>query len=635
MYMCASVRALSISRPSRDEKKYETVRGTTEPRVYTHAQRYMRAHRVAPSPAGVFIGESRRVPSKTLNRSHSAAPSSGGLRRVHEQPLPQDPNEAHKATQSTTAQMADLVPLPLIFTAENDCSVYETVEEQLRQKLRTARQYIKEQEVQVLAIQGCRLASQAAVTESPYMDALPLRRAGDLRRLQSNPIKFHDLSREFVGELVEKATLALRQNMDDTLSAAAKAREHSIQCEAEGAARLEEALRRSSGPNAEGFIRQVARSSVTRANKSLSALRAAMLRLEEVADSSLRTSAADVAGTVARLLAQREASLEAIRCELEHAESEGAHSIRGLELEVRRLREESTRNLDTRDATIAALQARLAEAEQELDQRKGCQRSDKAEIARLRGDTYLLRNEVRGLEQNLSRVSHELQAVTREVAVEEDGRAADARYSQQQLTDEIARKEAERAATERALNARLEANGLATKNAKESIDKMMRLEAGMNDQLQQLKRSKEEEGETLQCKIDLLGQQIAALHASRSTSRSRLYWTCMQTPGSSPDKTSAMMEALQLDDPEPWLQWKDVSSRNSSPHATRSALEMPRSSSYSSFARSRPASATMPRNAASASRPIFNPGARNQFSVSPTRRRRGFVTARERSGPEA
>lgn len=375
------------------------------------------------------------------------------------------------------------------------------------------------------------------------------------RRFTSRAMDLNDFASELFGELIEGALTRHRQRVETVLVEAEKARKKSVLCEADSADRLEEILRGSSGPNAESFVRQVARSQVTRATKSLSQLRAAMLLMEEEMEVGQHLSAADAARTAARLIAQREASVNVIRVELERTEMEGAVSIRGLQQELRRLHAESSGKINERDVQIEEFRRQVAIMEHQLSKQDAARQSDRRVIEKLQTEATASRLELHCLEHDLRRTQLELVSVKREVEVEENGRAADAIDYRQDLADEVARKRAERKATEDALEARLEANGLETSAAKASIDKAMQLERGLNDQLGRLHRAKEDEAMELQAKIDLLGRQVAALQASSSTRRSLLYWAGMQISGS-PQKVNEMIESLQLDDPESWLQWK-------------------------------------------------------------------------------
>ena len=346
--------------------------------------------------------------------------------------------------------------------------------------------------------------------------------------------------------------------MADALKEARWAREHSIVAEAEGVARLDEAAAQFKDPNAERLVKQAARAHSLRAGKTCGLLRSVLGQLEEEAAAAQRIHASDMRSMAARLVAQRDAITASVLSDLEDAETNGAHSILGLQQELRALREESAGQLDARDAEIDALRVQLATVraelvEETLARRRDQERSD-LELRIMRRPIDELEFGLGNGAADLIRSLRERQVIALELSSEESARAADAREHRRQQTNTEAAKLSERRDMEKKLNTQLAANGLKQQAEKAEMaaleEKAKALEAGMAGQIKRLKIQKASESRSLQAKIDLLAQQVVALRSSKSIRRSYLYWSGNQTRG--PEKTHESLESLQLADPDIW-----------------------------------------------------------------------------------
>lgn len=354
----------------------------------------------------------------------------------------------------------------------------------------------------------------------------------DVKRFSLLPQGPPDFSNDSLREMLDQALVGVDRRIRTAIAAGAKARADADRADSEGEADLEKAYSKCKEPAVEHAVRQASRSVLVRSTRCIKNLRIACQRLEEEAATAQSTHAADMRSLGARLVAQRDAITVSLLDELQNAETAGAVSISGLQVEISRMQDQ----LETREAEVGELRHSLADTQGRLKDEK---------IARHR-EYESFTKEVKTLKGEVARLSEKLSWTERDFAT---GNVA--------LGAELAREEDERAEEARSHAARMfetTAEAVAAVKAAEDKLKALRLEArqmhhNMSSAYRELEEAKtvqdiehanqmliheneaSKERAFLRAKIDTLGKTIMSLRASSSRGRAMLYWSSMREKG--------------------------------------------------------------------------------------------------------
>ena len=421
---------------------------------------------------------------------------------------------------------------------------------QLRLQLNHALVRIEELMMTLATLEGRQAAVRVAREE-----ANPSWSRAEVRKFKYLPFGPSDFVSDALRELLDQAIVGCRRRVQLALDDAKQAREHCVLAEGESDEKLERAFREFKDPNAERLVRQFARAYILRSVKSNTRLREMMARLEETTEDAMLVQAAAFRSLAARLVAQRDAVSCTLLKELEAAENEGMHSVRGLQEELTRVTADNRRGRDARDAEIAELKSRL-DSTQDLLRREREERA--ADESRWKNDVRILQSTAADLETRLADAHVEAAVITTEVTLEEQERELDGAHHRQAMAEALDVAAAQRRAVEEALNERLTANGLEAEETRARTEHLqthntmlLALESGMKEKIAHLERETALQQSELNAQIDLLRRQVSALRASKSVRRSLLYWSGHQVTGD-PERIASDIRSLQLDDPEEW-----------------------------------------------------------------------------------
>lgn len=460
-----------------------------------------------------------------------------------------------------------------------------------------------------------RVASEEAIRNGAAWTMAQARRLKFLPNVPPTRLALHDeYYDDSLRELLDQAIVGVCSRIAEALNECAQVREGVSAAEHEFSTRLDDALRSFKDPNAERLLRQAIHAHTLRASKSCSRLCAAMKHLEDEAEMAQIVHIADMRSLAARLAAQREAIASSLRHELRDVETEGELCISRLLAENCRLKAEHAAELQRRDGHAAALEAAL-ELEREAIVRR------EAELMLLGSEIGERDDITAGLEGKLRRARCESQAIVADLAVEETAREeleraadeamatlrredaarlrvlrrelevveelrhAELRRHRLQSANALARKLAEQAAMERALNEQIDritaqskeeearrktaekrilsmesevgARVKEQKQAATSFKQKLKLleqsfEAQLAQQARKLASEREAEGRRYQGQIAQLTRQIEALKSSTSLKRSYLYWSGLQVAGGA-EHVHAAVETIGLSNPSHWL----------------------------------------------------------------------------------
>ena len=357
-----------------------------------------------------------------------------------------------------------------------------------------------------------------------------------------------DFTHDALHELLALGVGAHNRRIADAVNESESARLHSTSAEGESDARLDAAARAFHDPNAERLVRDAVRAYSLRAAKECHRLRSAAQKLEQEVTSAQATWSASMRNLGASLVAQRDAISASVLAELERAEVEGATSIRGLEGAMQRLRDEFAERDREKDVTIATLREQLQHAQTQV----------RSLIPRYQLEFRILAGVVCEEEAARHRALGECACLQAELSKEERSRVADALAARRKHTFRLAREAADKMATEAALSSRLEGLGvekdvLQAENLSKA-EKLEALDAAWLNRDKRVRREKDAEIHMLANKVELLEKKVEALRASKSTRRSRLYWSGMaaQAAEDGHERTYSVIDSIDLADPAQW-----------------------------------------------------------------------------------
>ena len=342
-------------------------------------------------------------------------------------------------------------------TDETDDTMHE-VAAHLRRELfraqKVAREAIDQREVQSMSIEGHATALRIASDEATHSGAVW--KPEEVHRFKCyEPAAF---GTDAVRELVDQALVGHARRLREALGEAAKARRRSLVSEEEGTAWLNEVLRTFNDPNATR-LRQLARQSVSRANRAASDLRAALERLEEETAAAQQTHAADARSMATRLAAHRDAAVATTLIELQRAEQStraGEISISSLQAELRCVRSEAKVAAERSEAQYRTMVRALFDTQKTLEAEREAREDESAwlveEVARLRA----------ALGSNEAVRQAERTALGLEVLAEEARRASDGQAHRRRVAELHTKSFQEKVALEAALSTRLRKNGFVT-----------------------------------------------------------------------------------------------------------------------------------------------------------------------------
>ena len=401
---------------------------------------------------------------------------------------------------------------------------------------------LEQQKLQIATLSGrgaaLKMASEEASVNGKRWDIK------DVRRFAVLPNGPPDFVHDALRELLDLAVVATQRRVHAAVTEGTKARSEADKADAGGDDQLEAALAKCKSAEAEHALRTVTRDMMIRNSRCTKLLRVALKRLEEEATAAQATHASDIRSVTAKLVAQRDAVTTCVLDELQRAETEGAHSMRGMQEEIARLQAV----IGERDGEIAALKGTLGETQGQLKEEK---RASRARHGEMTEQAKTMRAELEDFEGSLSLCRRELATHTSllfsELALEEEGRSSDAEVHQAQIMSATA--EAQTRIQElqtkiksikveaRTMHANLSANfrslerDYQTQQSKHALD------------LQSKENEFARERNFLRGKIDSLGKKLLALRASNARGRSMLYWSSMKDARSPSRERSDKSEA--------------------------------------------------------------------------------------------
>ena len=386
---------------------------------------------------------------------------------------------------------------------------------------------IEQQNLQIASLSGRGTALKVASEEASINGKTW--NIDEVRRFSALPKGPPDFAHDALREMLDQALLATSRRVRAAVTEGEKARVEADKAGDGVGNKLEEALAKCKSQEAEHALRTVTRDMVISNTRCTKLLRAACKRLEEEAVAAQQTHASDMRSMGARLVAQRDAIATCVLNELQRAETDGAHSMRGMGEEIGRLQNE----LNARDAEIEQLRATLATTQASLKEEK---RGRKTEFERFTKDGKQLRAEFKRLEEHASICERDLATngslFSTELQHEENERHTDAKAHAQEMDDLGLRRRQEIDDLKGKLkDLKVEARTMHTNLTANfrSLEREYQLQDQKHaTQLLATENEHARERNFFKGKVDSLSKQLIGLRASSSRGRAMLYWTSMK-----------------------------------------------------------------------------------------------------------
>lgn len=397
-----------------------------------------------------------------------------------------------------------------------------------QESLKRATARIEQQKIQIASLSGRGVAMKIAAEEASMNG-----KTWDIdqvRRFSVLPKGPPDFMNDALREMLDQAVLATDRRVRGAINEGVKARSEADKADGGIADRLEGALAKCKSPEAEHALRTVTRDMIIQNTRCTKLLRNACKRLEEEAASALFTHTSDLRSMGARLVAQRDAISSCVLDELQRAEVEGAHSMRGMSEEIKRLHGE----LAARDEELVQLRGSLAETQRELKQER---RNGRDEAARVSKDTRILKAEFSRLEEALSISQRDMctssKLMCAELEREENERRDDSVALRKEMEEAAADAQARIGDLQGKLKAlKIEARTMhanLTANFKSLEREYQQQEAKHALHMQATQNEFSRERNFFEGKIEQLGKKILALRSTTARGRAMLYWTSMKS----------------------------------------------------------------------------------------------------------
>jgi hypothetical protein len=378
-----------------------------------------------------------------------------------------------------------------------------------RLELSAAASRIEAQQAELASLHGRSTALKLASSEGRWSPDEARRFSGALVR-----------DRTFRGEdlrvLLEQAVVASRRRTSAAIEEAQAARVESERTESSGAKSVEGSLQ---GLEAEERAR--ARAVLVGSNRATIRLRGASLKLESEARASERVHAAEVRAVAARLVAEREALVSAVLCELNVAEAEMASLVES--------NERLAAGVSERDRDVTRLQRELGFTREALIKQERVGSDLMRESGELRAEAARIAAELNWVQREGDALRR---CLTNDLSHADEGLTTASKASAAQAE----RAELERTALVNKYEARIASMSEQSSGDVELLKERLRklgldyhqLERSMHEKMRLTTHKKDKEINHLRFRVERLSQQVLGLKANSSSGRRALYWANVQ-----------------------------------------------------------------------------------------------------------